>query len=192
MRVTWIQPEDVLRHELVQSAAEGKIVADIAQRWTAAGGNVDPPARGASTTPALPALRALARELICELDARPAAREPDDLDAIRTTWSDAPRLPTPADVDLADRVRGAWLGRAACCLLGKPVEGIGRDGIRAILEATGRWPLTEWFTARGLSDDVAVRSPWNRWNRASRATSLADGASFTDLASSTLALARGP
>lgn len=174
MRVTWIQPEDLLRHELVQSAAEGKPVADIARRWAAAGGEIDPPSRGASPMPASAAQRALARELIHELDARPAAYDPDeadDLDAIRATWSEAPRLPALADVDLADRIHGAWLGRAAGCLLGKPVEGIGREGIRAILEAAGRWPLTEWFTARDLSGDVAARYPWNR---ASRATSLAE------------------
>ena len=43
MRVTWVQPEDVLRHELVQAAAEGKPSEDIARRWAAAGGELAAP-----------------------------------------------------------------------------------------------------------------------------------------------------
>jgi sugar/nucleoside kinase (ribokinase family)/ADP-ribosylglycohydrolase len=61
-----------------------------------------------------------------------------------------------------DRLRGGWLGRAVGCLLGKPVEKIPREGIREILEATGRWPLAGYFTAVGLPSEVAARWPWNR------------------------------
>ena len=35
MRVTWVQPEDLLAHELRQSADEGRAVASVAARWTA-------------------------------------------------------------------------------------------------------------------------------------------------------------
>jgi ADP-ribosylglycohydrolase len=174
MRVSWVQPEDVLRHELVQSAAEGKRTEDVAARWVAAGGILGAPHRGASAEPATDVQRALARALVDELDARPARRsddEPDDLAAIRERWTGPPPLPRIPRTALADRIRGAWLGRAAGCLLGKPVEGVGRAGIREILEATGRWPLADWFTARGLPDDVTARHPWNR---ASRTTSLAE------------------
>ena len=61
-----------------------------------------------------------------------------------------------------DRILGAWQGRAAGCLLGKPVEKIPRAGIREILVSSGRWPLTGYFTAVGLPSDVAGRWPWNR------------------------------
>ena len=57
---------------------------------------------------------------------------------------------------IRDRLLGAWLGRAAGCLLGKPVEKIPRAGIREIAESTGNWPLTGYFTARGLDPDVAA------------------------------------
>jgi ADP-ribosylglycohydrolase len=57
------------------------------------------------------------------------------------------------------------------CLLGKPVEKIPREGIREILQATGRWPLSGYFTAVGLPDAVAARWPWNR---RSAPTSLAE------------------
>jgi len=173
MRLTWIQPDDLLRHELVQAADEGKEVEQIRDRWMAAGGDPRPPAGGMSAEHSPPTLMALARELLAELDALPSATaggEPDDLDAIRGQWAGAPSLPAAPSPDrLFDRVHGAWLGRAVGCLLGKPVERIPRAGIREILEATGRWPLDRYFTADGLPADVAERWPWNR---ASRTTSL--------------------
>jgi len=164
MRLTWAQPEDLLAHELVQSAAEGKETADVRERWVAAGGDPEPAVSGAGPEPAGPRLRALARDLLDELDARPAPAdpaEPDDWDAIAALLPPAPALPAPGE-DLEERVLGAWTGRAAGCLLGKPVEKIPREGIEEILRATGRWPLDRWFTAVGLPDDVAARWPWNR------------------------------
>ncbi len=174
MRVTWIQPEDLLRHELIQSAAEGKDVGAIAARWREAGGELGTPERGASLPPATAEQRRLARILLDELDAMAAPAntdEPSELEDIRASWSSPPPLPRVSRERLADRLRGAWIGRAVGCLLGKPVEGMGRAGIRAVLEATGRWPLADWFTAVGLPADVAARHPWNR---ASRTTSLAE------------------
>ena len=174
MRVTWVQPEDVLRHELIQSAVEGRAVEQVAARWTAAGRRLGAPERGASAEAATPQQRKLARALLDELDAMPAPAsddEPTELDAIRASWTAPPPLPSVSRAVLEDRIRGAWLGRAVGCLLGKPVEGVGRAGIREILQATGRWPLADWFTARGLPETVAARHPWNR---ASRTTSLAE------------------
>ncbi|HEV8669547.1 MAG TPA: ADP-ribosylglycohydrolase family protein [Candidatus Limnocylindria bacterium] len=174
MRVTWVQPEDVLRHELIQSAVEGKPIERVAARWAAAGGRLGAPERGTSPEAATAAQRRLARSLIDELDAIPSpktADEPTEFEAIRESWSAPPPLPSVSRAALADRIRGAWLGRAVGCLLGKPVEGVGRAGIREILQATGRWPLADWFTARGLPEAVAARHPWNR---ASRTTSLAE------------------
>jgi len=174
MRVTWVQPEDVLRHELIQSAVEGRSVDAVAARWTAAGGRLGAPERGASAETATPAQRKLARVLIDELDAMPSPGsddEPVEFDAIRASWSPPPVRPTVARAALGDRIRGAWLGRAVGCLLGKPIEGVGRTGIREILQAEGRWPLADWFTAQGLPEAIAVRHPWNR---ASRGTSLAE------------------
>ena len=42
------------------------------------------------------------------------------------------------------------------------MEKIPREGIEEILRATGRWPLSDYFTAQGLPADVAARWPWNR------------------------------
>jgi len=167
VRLTWAQPEDLLAHELVQSAAEGKDVADVRDRWVVAGGDPTPAVSGAGPVPAPPVLRALARTLLDELGARPAAPAPatwDDVVPLLPPAPDLPRRPAGADPETAyaARVRGAWTGRAAGCLLGKPVEKIPRAGIEEILRSTGRWPLDRYFTAVGLPDDVAARWPWNR------------------------------
>lgn len=168
MRVTWIQPEDLVGHELRQAREEGNDVDGIEARWLGAGGR-PAPGRGASQEPAPPELRALALDLLDELGRLPrplADREPDGFEELMAAADPAPAV----DVD-PGRIRGAWLGRAAGCVLGKPVENIGREGIRAIAEATGNWPVRGWFTAEGLPPEVSERWPWNR---ASRPTSLAE------------------
>jgi hypothetical protein len=60
MRVTWVQPEDLLRHELWQSAREGRDVDAIRDRWVAAGGIAEPPYAGASPEIATSQQRAVA------------------------------------------------------------------------------------------------------------------------------------
>jgi ADP-ribosylglycohydrolase len=170
MRLTWVQPEDLLPHELVASREEGRDVSTIERRWVAAGGSVVPPVSGASAAPADPALRALATQLLDECDALAGPGAAETLDDIRATWPSTWELPA-GSADLADRTLGGWVGRAVGCLLGKPVEKIPREGIREILQATGGWPLSGYFTAVGLPDAVAARWPWNR---RSAPTSLAE------------------
>ena len=172
--LTWVQPPDLLAHELVASADDGRDVADVRHRWEAAGGQAVAPASGVGQE-GDPALRRLALDLLDELAGLPedpdlAVREPDDLAAIEAARPTPPGRTLVGD-DLGDRLLGAWSGRAAGCLLGKPVEKIPRHGIREILQSQGRWPLRDWFTADGLPDDVAARWPWNR---RSAPTSLAE------------------
>jgi ADP-ribosylglycohydrolase len=172
VRVTWIQPEDLVGHELRQAAEEGKDVAAIEARWREAGG-ADAPAGGTSPDAASPELRRLASSLLAELGALPrplAADEPEELDAILAEGEPS-RAEPPREEELRERIYGAWLGRVVGCVLGKPVEKIPRAGIRELLEATGRWPLDGYFSTRGLPAEVAERWPWNR---ASAPTSLAE------------------
>lgn len=176
MRLTWLQPEDLLPHALVAAKAEGIDAAALealAARWLAAGGPAAPPASGASEDPGLVPLRGLARELLAEIDDRTgnAVKPDDDLAALERAWAPSPVKPAKADLD---RLHGAWLGRAAGCLLGKPVEKIPRHGIRAIGQATGNWPVHRYFTEEGLPADIARRWPWNR---RSAPTSLAENIS---------------
>ncbi|HEX2133560.1 MAG TPA: ADP-ribosylglycohydrolase family protein [Actinophytocola sp.] len=174
LRLTWTQPEDLVPHGLRAARLDGTDVDDLAREWVAAGGSLDAPASGATPAPAAADLRALGRATLARLDERSAPEElrraePDDLDEILALARPAGRTGVPDD--LADRVHGAWLGRAAGCLLGKPVEKIPREGIRAIARGTGNWPITAYFTEVGLPEDVAARYAWNR---RSRSTSLAE------------------
>lgn len=173
MRLTWAQPEDLVPAELAalrEQGADAAAVERIAARWRDLGGDVVLHPAGAGDEPASAALRAAARELLDELALlQPASdREPDDWDAIVAVLPEPPALPGRC---APERVRGAWYGRAAGCLLGKPVEKIPREGIEEIARATGNWPVQGYFTARGLPAEVAQRWPWNR---RSAPTSLAE------------------
>ncbi|MFE5244758.1 MULTISPECIES: ADP-ribosylglycohydrolase family protein [unclassified Streptomyces] len=174
VRLTWVQPEDLVGHELRQAAQDGRDAGEIERRWYAAGGAPAPERAGASEPAAQPGLRPLAELLLDELallESPLAQDEPTGLAAIRAA---CPRWPAPrtrpADIG-PEPLHAAWLGRAAGCLLGKPVEKLPLAGIRALGRATGNWPLGTWFTARGLPAALAAEYPWNR---RSAPTSLAE------------------
>ncbi|WP_420311991.1 ADP-ribosylglycohydrolase family protein [Streptomyces sp. YS-B37] len=173
LRLTWVQPEDLLGHELRQAAQDGREPSAVAARWRAAGGAEAPERAGASPEPPSRYLRLLAEDLLDELADLPsglADQEPTDLARIKAlcpNWpaAQATSPPRPALFE------AAWLGRAVGCLLGKPVEKITLDGIRRLARATGNWPLTTYFTARGVPADLLAAHPWNR---RSAPTSLAE------------------
>ncbi|QGZ48475.1 ADP-ribosylglycohydrolase family protein [Streptomyces sp. QHH-9511] len=172
LRVTWVQPEDLLGHELRQAAEDGRDASVIAARWRAAGGLPAPGAAGASPDPAPPHLRALAWTLLDELSALPRPLTADEPTSLPALQASAPHLP-PVDVapGLYDRLHAAWLGRAAGCLLGKPVEKLPLPAIRVLAGAAGNWPLSSWFTAVGVPPALLAAHPWNR---RSATTSLAE------------------
>ncbi|MEV4998443.1 ADP-ribosylglycohydrolase family protein [Streptomyces niveus] len=243
LRVTWVQPEDLLGHELRQASEDGRDASPQAATWHTSGGPPSPPRAGASTPPAPPELRTLALRLLDELALLPTplgGREPTSLPEIvrsRDTAGPAggagttvPRKPgllpplppqsgrsgAPPPIPPTDGADGnappptaprsapptpggpggpppvsgrggigeslgvqqlhaAWLGRAAGCLLGKPVEKLELPAIRTLARATGNWPLTTWFTARGLPPDLAARHPWNRRSAANSLAENIDG-----------------
>ncbi|MGV9274203.1 ADP-ribosylglycohydrolase family protein [Streptomyces griseosporeus] len=173
LRLTWVQPEDLIGHELRQAALDGREPKAIAARWRAAGGPDAPARAGASARPASRYLRQLAEDLLDELadlPSRLADDEPTGLERIKALCPDWP-APAPARATTAARLEAAWLGRAVGCLLGKPVEKLPLDGIRRLAAATGNWPLTTYFTAKGVPRDLLDAHPWNR---RSAATSLAE------------------
>lgn len=73
--------------------------------------------------------------------------EPTRLDEIREARPEGPRVIgcELSDEELYDRVHGAWLGRCAGCLLGKPVEGWPRARIEGYLKLAGAYPLDNFF-----------------------------------------------
>ncbi|MGW4301238.1 ADP-ribosylglycohydrolase family protein [Streptomyces sp. NPDC004646] len=173
IRLTWVQPEDLLGHEIRQARLDGREPARIEARWKAAGGADAPERAGASPEPVSRSLRLLAEDLLDELADLPSALsadEPTEWTALKEACPDwpAPRKRTGVS---PDALEAAWLGRAAGCLLGKPVEKLPLDGIRALAEAAGNRPPTTWFTAEGVPAELLARHPWNR---RSAGTSLAE------------------
>ena len=158
---------ELLQHELTQRHEEGYDVSQIERRWKA----LDLPVLGlhrpvpdearAAVTRAAPEMEALytALEGMEGLATRRAAgpSEPSTLEEIRALRPAGPRrlTLTLSDDALRDRLLGAWLGRAAGCMLGKPVEGWDRDVIRAALEHAGEYPLLDYI--HYPSDEVLAK-----------------------------------
>ncbi|MFJ6543771.1 ADP-ribosylglycohydrolase family protein [Streptomyces sp. NPDC091385] len=173
IRLTWVQPEDLLGHEIRQARLDGREPARIEARWKAAGGADAPERAGASPEPVSRSLRLLAEDLLDELADLPSALsadEPTEWTALKEACPDWPAPQGRTGVS-PDALEAAWLGRAAGCLLGKPVEKLPLDGIRALAEAAGNRPPTTWFTAKGVPAELLARHPWNR---RSAGTSLAE------------------
>ncbi|MCW8377917.1 ADP-ribosylglycohydrolase family protein [Streptomyces justiciae] len=198
LRLTWVQPEDLLGHELHQAALDGREPVVIAARWKAAGGMEAPLRAGASPNPPSRYLRQLAKDLLDELADLPSKltdQEPTDLARIRAACPEWPAQAAGSRAAGAARVgaggtpparasvptstappppaayEAAWLGRAVGCLLGKPVEKLPLEAIRQLAKSTGNWPLTTYFTARGVPEPLLRSHPWNR---RSAPTSLAE------------------
>ncbi|MFI8216977.1 ADP-ribosylglycohydrolase family protein [Streptomyces sp. NPDC085932] len=173
LRLTWVQPEDLLVHELRQAAQDGREPKAIAARWRAAGGPEAPTTAGASPAPVSRYLRQLAEDLLDELADLPSALAEDEPTGLAEIRALCPEWPQPAHASATppERLEAAWLGRAAGCLLGKPVEKLPLEAIRRLARSTGNWPLSTWFTERGVPAELLAAHPWNR---RSAATSLAE------------------
>jgi len=76
-----------------------------------------------------------------------AYEEPSDLEEIRARRPAGPRrIAVPlSEATLDDRTLGAWLGRAAGCMLGKPVEGWSREKIADLMQACGLDALDDYW-----------------------------------------------
>ncbi len=132
----------LVRDELAQRREEGYNV-DAYAAWFAA---------VAPTPEAAAGKERQLESLLDELAAAPPPAsfpyvEPSTLEEIRQERPEGPRrLDLPySEEELFERIHGAWLGRAAGCLLGKPVEGWSRRDIRRLLEHAGHYPLRDFF-----------------------------------------------
>ncbi len=146
--------EQLRQEELTQLREEGKDLSDAGIPSTVAG-----------FVPGDPALSAWGRDLPLRSDW--PYHEPSDLPTIVAARPPAPPgFPLPAE-SLASRLHGAWLGRCAGCMLGKPVEGWTRERIRDLLAKTGEYPLRDYFPAGGElpADSPLVRGRIRRAER---------------------------
>lgn len=84
-----------------------------------------------------------------EPDKKALAREPNALEEIRALRPEGPRKlwNKLQSKGLADRMRGAWLGRAAGCTLGVPVEGWSIDAMEGLARRSRiDFPPTDYWT----------------------------------------------
>ena len=98
-----------------------------------------------------------------ERDEAIAHSEPNDLLEIRRLRPQGPRQLNMDKTreELFHHFHGAWTGRAVGCALGKPVELIGfghnsRANIKNILQRSGDWPLSNYFSASTDQSHVSV------------------------------------
>ena len=109
--------------------------------------------------------RAALLSLLDELYARPLQSdwpydEPSDLEDIRQARGSAPDLPEfyLAEGEIRNKIHGAWLGRAAGCILGKPLEmGFRMAEIEDYLRGANALPLDDFVPAQSLSSVRTLR-----------------------------------
>jgi ADP-ribosylglycohydrolase len=157
-----LPPRGLLAVEQVQREDEGCEIPDSLRKAIAAaldGGSmwdrilIDPLYDALASLPPEPGLAGREPDELAEIKAlRPGSRI-DDLH-----WQ-------PEGAELRDRMHGAWIGRAAGCAMGKPVEGVGilgsfagldesqpskpstagRKLIKAYLQRRDAWPLNGYI-----------------------------------------------
>jgi hypothetical protein len=94
--------------------------------------------------------------------------ELSDLEEIRAQRPAGSRAPlaAPAKEVRRDRIAGAWLGRCAGCLLGKPIEGVRSPRLRALLARAGCEEIPDYlWRLQGLGEkdyaDLGFAALWN-------------------------------
>ena len=144
----WDCYQKQLSVEYRQSMEEGKDVASLKDLFEAA-----------DRLPAGPEKAQIADALFSLVQAAPLRpdfpyREPSDLECIRAERLPGPKLPgTLPDRDsLREKIRGAWYGRIAGCLLGKPIEGMRTDHLHPLLRETGNMPMHRYIRSAELTD----------------------------------------
>lgn len=94
-------------------------------------------------------MASLRSRVVREVEKAPVMKhEPSDLESIRALRPKGPRrLVDSFDAKiLMDKILGAWLGRAAGCVLGIPCEGMSKTDIRnAALGMGMRYPLSDYW-----------------------------------------------
>lgn len=103
----------------------------------------------------------LAIELVERMHAVPVSEsfgfeEPSELDAIfAAAPADKPVLPAvPEEETLKRKVAGAWYGRIAGCLIGKPVEGWRTNALYPLLKGTDNYPMHKYIMKSDFSEEL--------------------------------------
>jgi ADP-ribosylglycohydrolase len=145
---------NLARDELVQLFAEGRVVDELHPLYERA---ADTAANGNTARRAVEDFWAHAADAPMRGDY--SYDEPSSWQDIAGDVAlDEGALAVPDRDPLADRIHGAWLGRCAGCMLGKPVEGLTRTQIATLLEIAGEYPLDDYFPIIEDHGDIPYRN----------------------------------
>ncbi len=85
--------------------------------------------------------------------------EPNDFHEILKSASPAPELIPLTDEQYSERIKGAFFGRVAAVILGKPLEiGIDHKGVKDYLVGADAWPLNDYVPEHSPKSEIKVRT----------------------------------
>ena len=133
----WGSHKQIVGEEINQRREEGCDVTGFREKWEA--------------TDKISELMEIYNDLM-DLRVKPGFPyvEPSHLAGIKISRpGQTKRWPVKLDDKLFDRVHGAWLGRIAGCMLGKPVEGWLESALRLYLQSMKEYPLSNYVPPAG-------------------------------------------
>ncbi len=68
-----------------------------------------------------------------------------------------------SDNQIRSKIKGAWTGRIAGCLLGKPIEGWRREGLYELLKTADNFPLNRYITKKSFEHSEELIKKFNIW-----------------------------
>ena len=84
--------------------------------------------------------------------------EPNDFSEIMASASPMPELIPLSHEEYTERIKGAFYGRCAAVILGKPLEmGLSKIDIKRYLESLGEYPITDYVSAYSPTLDMRLR-----------------------------------
>ena len=91
-----------------------------------------------------------------------AYSEPSDLEGILAARPAKRHALAKADPDtMREKIVGAWTGRIAGCLLGKPVEGMRRPQLYTLLRGTDNYPMHKYITKGEFTEQLIADAHLN-------------------------------
>jgi len=110
--------------------------------------------------------------------------EPNDLEEIQAACSgEVPQGEVPSPETLKSRVAGAWYGRIAGCLLGKPIEGMYTEQFAPILTNGDNLPMHRYMRSTDITDELDEKYSlrWRWWADTQTAAPVDDDTNYTAL-----------
>lgn len=148
----WADLKQLVKDEITQRAEEGCNVTGFAERLEAA--RTDAEAK-------------VVYDALQSLQIKPDFPyvEPSHLAGIRACRpGPSKRWNVKIDEAMFDRIHGAWLGRIAGCMLGKPVEGWTKEASEKYLKAIGEYPLANYIPPAGDKLPEGVERAPHKWS----------------------------